>query len=105
MTPSLKRGRIEQKTKVLQLLTLSGAVREASIEARYRGCETVLGVAPRQQLEMPRHEDSIWWMDLTAVWRTFQARQSALPFTPKDPHTHASSRRSMAKGPITPGAA
>lgn len=105
MKPSLKRERIEQTTKVLQLLTLSGALRDANIEARYRGSDTVLGVAASQHPEMPRHEDSIWWMDLTAVWRTFQARQSALPFTPKDPHTHASSRRSMAKGPITPGAA
>ena len=52
MTPSLKRGRIEQKTKVLQLLTLSGAVRDANIEARYRGSETLLGVAPRPQPEM-----------------------------------------------------
>jgi hypothetical protein len=85
MTPSLKRGRIEQKTKVLQLLTLSGAVRDANIEARYRGSETVLAVATSQQPEMPRHEDSIWWMDLTAVWKTLQARQSALPFTSKDP--------------------
>jgi hypothetical protein len=80
MTPSLKRGRIEQKTKALQLLTLSGAVREANIEARYRGSETVLGVAARPQSEVPCHEDSIWWMDLTVLWKTFHARQSA-----KDP--------------------
>lgn len=85
MTPSLKRGRIEQKTKVLQLLTSSGAVREANIEARYRGSETVLGVAARPQPEVPHHEDSIWWMDLTVLWKTFHARQSALPFTSKDP--------------------
>jgi hypothetical protein len=85
MTPSLKRERIEQKTKVLQLLTSSGVVRDASIEARYRGCETVLGVAPRQQPEMPRHEESIWWMDLTLLWKTIQARHSSLPLTPKDP--------------------
>jgi hypothetical protein len=88
MTPSPKRGRIEQKRKVLQFLTSSGAIRDANIEARYRGSDTVLGVAARQQSEMSRHEDSIWWMDLTELFRTFQARKSALRFTPKDPqHT------------------
>jgi hypothetical protein len=85
MIPSLKRGRIEQKTKVLQLLTSSGAVRDANIETRYRGSETVLGVAARPQPEVPRQEDSIWWMDLTTVWKTLQTRHSAFPFTPKGP--------------------
>lgn len=77
MKPSSKRARIEQKMKALQLLTLSGAIRAADIEARYRGSETVLGLAARPQQDMPRDQQSIWWMDLTSLLKALQARQSA----------------------------
>ena len=77
MTRSLKRARVEQKTKALQLLTLSGAIRPANVEARYRGSDMRFGVTDRQRAEAARQQDSIWWMDLTAVLKAFQARQSA----------------------------
>lgn len=105
MRPSLKRARMEQKKKALQLLTLSGAVRPANIEARYRGSETVLGVAARPQPEMPRQQDSIWWMDLTALFKALQARQLAARSRPRNPATHAPARRSIMKRPATPSAA
>lgn len=76
MTRSLKRARVEQKTKALQLLTLSGAIRPANVEARYRGSDMRFGVTDRQRAEVARQQDSIWWMDLTAVLKAFQARQS-----------------------------
>jgi hypothetical protein len=78
MKLSSKRARIEQKMKALQLLTLSGAIRAAHIERRYRGSETVLGHAAKPQPEMPRDQHSIWWMDLTSLLQTLQARQSAV---------------------------
>lgn len=105
MKSSLKRARIEQKTKALQLLTLSGAIRTADIEARYRGSETVLGVAARPQPEIPRHQDSIWWMDLTDLFKALQARQLASRTRRKIPTTNAASRRTMAKRPTAPSAA
>ena len=77
MTRSLKRARVEQKTKALQLLTLSGAIRPANVEACYRGTDMRFGVPDRQQAEMARQQDSIWWMDLTAVFKALHGKQSS----------------------------
>ena len=79
MTRSLKRVRVEQKTKALQLLTLSGAVRPANVEACYRGSDMRYGVTDRQRAEVARQQDSIWWMDLTAVFKAFYIRQTSTP--------------------------
>ena len=105
MTASLKRARIEQKIKALQLLMLSGAIRPADIEARYRGAETVLGVAARPQPETPRSQDSIWWMDLTDLFTVLQARPAASRSSRRTATPAAASRRSMAKRPIASNAA
>jgi hypothetical protein len=66
---------VEQKTKALQLLTLSGAIRPANVEACYRGSDMRFGVTDRQQTEIARQQDSIWWMDLTAVFKALHGKQ------------------------------
>ncbi len=105
MTRSLKRARVEQKTKALQLLTLSGAIRPANVEARYRGSALRFGVTNRQQAEAARQQDSIWWMDLTAVLKTFQARQSADHARRTIFIDQRSSHRTALKRPAAPGTA
>jgi hypothetical protein len=104
MKRSLKRARIEQKTKALQLLTLSGAIRTADIETRYRGSETVLGIAARPQREMPREQQSIWWMDLTSLLKALQIRQSSARSRQNAFPNHVAAR-SVVKRRVAPRAA
>lgn len=104
MKLSSKRARIEQKMKALQLLTLSGAIRAADIEARYRGSETVLGLAARPQQDMPRDQHSIWWMDLTSLLKSLQDRQSAAR-SPRNVVTSYGTRPGLVKRRSAPRAA
>jgi hypothetical protein len=105
MTRSLKRARVEQKTKVLQLLTLSGAIRPADVEARYRGSDMLIGMTARQQAEAARQQDSIWWMDLTALLKAFQARQIADRSRRALLIDQRASHRATLKPPAAPGTA
>jgi hypothetical protein len=102
MTRSQKRARIDAKRKAIQLLTLSGAIRPAHIEAHYRGRDMGLALPARTpQRELPCQQVSIWWMDLTAVFKVLQARQVTSLARSQRPAVNSR----LAKRPIAPRAA
>ncbi len=102
MTWSSNRARIEQKTKALQLLTLSGAIRGADVERHYRGSEISLGVTARPEPEFSDREESIWSMDLL---KAFQARKLAARSRSTMLSSGTSSRRMTPERPPAPRAA
>jgi hypothetical protein len=103
--PSLKRTRIEQKKKVLQLLILSGAIRPADIEPRYRGADILHGLSPRPPADTSRQPSSLAWMDLTALLKVFQSRHSHAPSHPRTLTRHRPARHGLPKRPAAPRAA
>ena len=68
-------ARRQQKRKVLGLLSLSGVIRTADIEARYFGAERSVG-RPGNAAGRPLEANptSIWSMDLRALWQEIGRR-------------------------------
>jgi hypothetical protein len=80
----LQRESRRPKRHALQLLTLTGAVRPADVEIRYRGTDRLL--VTRSSDSDPRFSEavadrpSIWNTDIWELWKTY--RQGSAPQYP-----------------------
>jgi hypothetical protein len=80
----LQRESRRRKRIALQLLTLTGAVRPADVEIRYRGTDRLLVTwssdsDPRFS-EAVANRHSIWNTDIRELWKTY--RQGSAPQSP-----------------------
>lgn len=71
---TLEPERRRRKRQALQLLIITGAVRPADVEVRYRGTDRLLGRWSREadwvcSEALPNHH-SIWTTDLRELWNT-----------------------------------
>jgi hypothetical protein len=80
----LQRESRRRKRIALQLLTLTGAVRPADVEIRYRGTDRLLVTWSRdsdpQFSEAVANRHSIWNTDIRELWKTY--RQGSAPQSP-----------------------
>lgn len=93
----LERERRQRKCNALRLLIVSGAVRPADIEVRYRGTDVVLGTwssdIDLQSTEAVANHRSIWNAYIGELWETYRLGAAQLAVQTK--HYLASHRQAL----------
>lgn len=78
---NLQRESRRRKRNALQLLAVTGAVRPADVEIRYRGTDRLLVTwssdSDRRFSEVVPNRHSIWNTDIRELWKTY--RQGSAP--------------------------